>query len=251
MYQDGHMPPLLQALIATLLVSAVSLVGVVFIFAEWSERLEVLFLSFAAGILLGTTFLELLPEAVEVNADGNVFLATLAAIVVFFLLERYLHGFHGHEEGHAKQSRYLILVGDSVHNFADGVAIAASFLVSPSVGVATTLAVAAHEIPQEIADYGVLVSGGFSRRKALLLNFYSGLTALLGAVGCFVFGDFVTPHLGYFMAASAGMFVYIAAADLMPELHHSRWRNSWLCTVPFFAGIALMGVLLVAIPESH
>jgi len=244
------MSPLTQALIATFLVSAVSLAGIVFIFSEWSDRLEVLSLSFAAGVLLGTTFLKLLPEAVHLNPSPGVFIAPLLSMSAFFMLERFLHGFHGHEAGHATLSRYLILVGDGFHNFIDGVAIASSFIVSPAVGVATTLAVAAHEIPQEIADYGVLVSGGLGRLRALLLNFLSALSAVLGACACFLLGDFVNQHLSYFMAATAGMFLYIAAADLIPELHHSRWRNSWLCSVPFFAGILLMGVLTAVLPEA-
>lgn len=245
------MPVVTQALLATLLVSAISLIGIVFLFTEWTERMEVLSLSFAAGILLGTTFLKLLPEAVEQSHDGNVFVAALAALVGFFLLERFLHGFHEHDTSHAAPSRYLILVGDGLHNFVDGVAIAASFVVSPAVGIATTLAVAAHEIPQEIADYGVLVSGGFTRGKALFLNFLSSLTALAGAISCLALEDLVVRHLSLFMAATAGMFIYVAASDLIPELHHSRWRDSWLCTGPFLAGIALMALLTALVPEPH
>jgi zinc and cadmium transporter len=245
------MSALPQALLATLLVSAISLVGIVFMFTKWTEKLEVLSLSFAAGILLGTTFLKLLPEAVEQGHDAGIFPAALIALSAFFLLERFLHGFHEHDTTHAAPSRYLILVGDGLHNFVDGVAIAASFVVSPAVGVATTLAVAAHEIPQEIADYGILVTGGFSRGTALLLNFVSGLTALVGAIACFAFETFVVRHVGLFMAATAGMFIYVAASDLIPELHHHRWRDSWLCTLPFFAGIVLMALLNLAIPEPH
>jgi zinc and cadmium transporter len=167
----------------------------------------------------------------------------------FFLLERYLHGFHEHDTRHAAPSRYLILVGDSVHNFVDGVAIAASFMVGSAVGVATTIAVAAHEIPQEIADYGILVTGGFTRARALFLNFLSSLTALAGALACFAFESYVVRHVGLFMAATAGMFIYIGASDLIPELHHHRWRDSWLSTVPFFTGIVLMALLNLAIPE--
>src|SRR5262245_21318 len=178
------MSPLLQSLIATVLVSAISLVGIVFIFREWSDRLSVVSLSFAAGVLLATAFLELLPEAVVVAANQNVFPAALGAMIGFFLLERVIRGFHTHEDGHshAVTSRYLILVGDGLHNFIDGVAIAASFLANPTLGVVTTLAITAHEVPQEIADYGILVSGKFPPRTALLLNFLSGLTAVVGAV---------------------------------------------------------------------
>jgi zinc and cadmium transporter len=245
------MSPLLQSLLAAFLLSAVSFVGVVFVFREWSERLELVSLSFAAGVLLASVFLELLPQAAARAAEGdNLFVATLAAMVGFFLLERLLRTFHAPADSHAIVSRYLILLGDGLHNFVDGVVIAASFLVSPGLGVATTFAVAAHEVPQELADYGVLVSGRFSRRTALLLNFASGLTAMLGVLVCFAMESFVERNLGSFMAATAGMFLYVAASDLMPELQHARWRNSWLCSAPLLAGIAVMALLAAWIPDG-
>src|SRR5262249_59210858 len=128
-----------------------------------------------------TTFLDLLPEAIERRADdGNIFLATLAAMIGFFFLERVLHGFHEHEEMHTRPSRYLLLLGDGVHNFIDGVVIAASFAASPQLGLATTLAVTVHEVPKEIADFTILMSSGYTFRTALLLNFATGLMAMLG-----------------------------------------------------------------------
>jgi zinc and cadmium transporter len=244
--------PLAQALLATFLVSSVTLVGIVVLVTEWTERLEVALLSFAAGVLLATTFLELLPNAVSGGVgDANIFIATLGSVVLFFLLERFLSSWHVHADGHTRHAAYLVLVGDSVHNFIDGVVIAAGFLVGPHIGVATTLAVAAHEIPHEIADYSVLISARFSRTGALGLNFLSGLTALLGAVMCFAFEEFVQSHLPWFMAAAAGMFIYIAAAGLIPELHHPRWQRSWLSTLPLLIGIALIALLTRWIPDSY
>ena len=238
------MSALLYALIATLVVSLISLVGVILFVSTWSERLEVGALSFAAGVLLATTFLELLPEAVGAGiGDSNILIATLASIVGFFLLERFLSWWHIHPDEHEGHAGFLILVGDGVHNFIDGVVIAAAFLVSPAAGIATTLAVAAHEIPHEMADYGVLIGSKFSRNKALTLNFLSGLTAMLGAICCVAFRSVVEPNLPWFMAASGGMFIYIAAAGLIPELHHARWRNTWISTVPLLVGIALMAAL--------
>lgn len=238
------MSPLLAALLATLVVSAISLVGVVFLFAQWNERRSLLFISFAAGVLLATTFLDLLPEAVaRSGGDGDFLAAALAAMGAFFLLERFLHGFHTHDEHHAAASGTLILIGDTLHNFIDGVVIAATFLVDPGLGVATTVAVAAHELPQEIADYGILLAAGFDRRQALLLNFLSGLSALLGAALCVAFAGAVEPHLPWFMAATAGMFIYIAASDLMPELHHADARRDWRIALPFFLGMGLIALL--------
>lgn len=246
------MSPLAQSLVATFLVSAISLVGVVFLFADWTERRAMLFISFGAGVLLATAFLELLPEAVQQQRNGgNFFVATLAAMGAFFLLERFLRGFHTHDESHAVPSGYLVLIGDTLHNFIDGVVIAATFLVSPTLGFTTTLAVAAHEIPQEVADYGILRSSNFSRGRALMLNFISGLAAMLGAVWCFWFEGLVTRHLPWFLAATAGMFIYIAASDLLPELHHSHTRHEWIYAVPFFVGVALIAVISALVPEAH
>ena len=241
------MSPLVLSLIATLLVSTISLVGVFVV--RWSERVEERLLGFAAGVLLATAFLDLFPEAVARSpGDTHVFAAALGAMILFFVIERLLHAFHLHEESHAHASGYLILIGDGVHNLIDGVVIAASFLVSPELGLTTTLAVAAHEIPQEIADYGLLVSGRFSRQQALALNFASGLTAMIGVVLCWAFREMIEPHVGWALTATAGMFIYIAASDLIPELHHVRRRGSWAHTMPFFAGIVLIAFLAAAVP---
>lgn len=253
------MSPLTQAILATVLVSALSLIGIVLALREWSERIEIASISFAAGVLLATTFLELLPEAVERAGTPDVLGVTLAAVAGFFGLERLIHGLHGdHSEpqahaghahghgGHGNQalvSRYLILVGDSVHNFIDGLVIAASFIADPALGVTTTLAVAAHEIPHEIADYSILVASRLDRVTALALNFATALTSLLGVGACFLFQHYVESHVHWFMAATAGMFLYIAAAGLIPQVHNSPWRRSWLCSGPFFGGIGLMALI--------
>lgn len=238
------MPPLAAALLATFAVSAVSLVGVVFLFARWNERRALWFVSFAAGVLLATTFLDLLPQVVaRSGGDGDFFAAALLAMGAFFLLERFLHGFHTHDDHPAAASGTLILLGDTLHNFIDGVVIAATFLVDPELGVATAVAVAAHEVPQEIADYGILLAAGFERRQALLLNFLSGLAALLGVGLCFAVAEVVEPRLPWFMAATAGMFIYIAASDLMPELHHAERRGDWRIALPFFVGMGLIALL--------
>jgi zinc and cadmium transporter len=236
------------SLLATLWVSAIALVGIVFLFTRRpGPRAEAFLLSFAAGVLLATTFLELIPEAVERgHAQGNIFAAALGAMIGFFFLERVLLGFHVHEESHAVPSPYLILVGDSVHNFIDGVAIAASFAASPELGLATTIAVTVHEVPQEIADFSILIGGGYQIRTALLLNFLSGLTAILGALLFFALGGGLEGHLAWFMTATAGMFIYIAGSDLIPQVHHHRSAPGGLVYLPFLGGIALIAALSVA-----
>lgn len=247
------MSVLAQALVATLAISLVSFVGVLFAFSKrWTEHSEMLLLSFAAGVLLSTVFLELYPEAIERAAgDAHVFAASLAAMIAFFFLERFLHGFHVHDEGRAVASRYMILIGDAVHNFVDGIVIAASFLAGPAVGIATTVAVVAHEIPQEIADYGILVRGKLPPRTALLVNFASGLTAVVGTLACLYFRDLVEPNIAWFLTATAGMFIYVAASDLIPELHAPEHRHRWIYTAPFLLGIVLMAVLTAGIGEGR
>jgi zinc and cadmium transporter len=243
------MTPLLQALLATLLVSAVALVGIVFVISarQLSHRAELVLLSFAAGVLLATTFLELLPEATtRARAPGNIFAATLVAMIGFFLLERLLQGFHVHED-EARQpsgtfSPYLILIGDGLHNFIDGVAIAASFAAAPALGVLTTFAVTVHEVPQELADFGILVAGGMTSRRALVLNFLSGLTAVLGALAFFAAGAGVEPYVAWCMAATAGMFIYIASTDLIPQLHRHRALHPGT-QIPFLGGVLLIAIL--------
>lgn len=253
------MSPLLLSLLATLWVSAIALVGILFFFARRpSERGNAFLLSFAAGVLLATSFLELIPEAVhKADHDENVFVATLVAMIGFFLLERMLHGFHvheghdGHDDSHALTSRYLILVGDGLHNFIDGIVIAASFAVSPELGFTTTVAVTVHEVPQELADFGILIGGGFSREKALLLNFVSGLTCVLGALAFFAISPAIEGHIAWFMTATAGMFIYIAGSDLIPQLHHHRTGLSAWIYMPFLGGVILIAALGALIGHGH
>ena len=242
------MSPFGYALIATLALGVLTVVVIVFVFAQRpSERTELALLSFAAGVLLATTFLELVPTAVALNhSDHNVFIASLLAIIGFFMLEWFLHGFHSHHEEphghHMSASRDLILVGDGLHNFIDGVAIAASFAASTELGIATTLAVAIHEIPQEVADFSILVAGGYTRQRALVLNFLSGLSAVVGVLVFFAAGAAVEDHLAWFMAATAGMFIYIAGSDLIPQLHRHRGLTRWT-QLPFLGGVVLIAIL--------
>jgi zinc and cadmium transporter len=239
------MSPAVLAILATIFISAIALVGIVFFVTHRpKERSETFLLSFAAGVLLATTFLELVPEAVEkAPGDGRIFMATLGAMIGFFLLERLLHGFHEHEEIHTAPSRWLILIGDGLHNFIDGVVIAASFAVSPEVGFLTTLAVAIHEIPQELADFTILVAGGFTLRQALVLNFASGITAVFGALAFIALESAVEGQIAWFMSTTAGMFIYIAAADLIPQLHHQRSGPHFWIYGPFLGGVGTIALL--------
>ena len=239
---------------ASLTVSLIALVGALFLYWErlTSQKVTLTLLSFAAGTMLAVSFLDLLPEALESAAEGaNIFIPVLLGIVVFFFLERFVLWFHHHDETHDMHpSAVLILLGDGLHNFIDGIAIAAAFLTNPGIGFATTLAIAAHEIPQEIADFSVLIHGGMEKTKALFFNFISGLTALVGAVLAFYFLENLTGVLPLSLAFTAGMFIYIACSDLIPEMHqHANKQKSWTQFLPFLLGIATLWVLVTVLAE--
>ena len=198
---------------------------------------------FASGSLIGGAFIHLLPESLE-ETGQTMFYYVIVGIVFFFIMEKFLYWRHCHEEKCPVHTfAYLNLIGDGIHNFIDGTLIAASFILSYDLGVATTLAVIFHEIPQEIGDFGVLIYGGFTKRKALVYNFVSALTAIAGAL--------ITYYLAYVQGIeqflvpfAAGGFIYIATTDLMPELHKkSHAIESIIQLLAILAGIGLMSAL--------
>ena len=245
---------LIYILFFTLIGSVFSLIGgIVLLFKEkLALRISHLLFSFAAGTLLGTAFFDLLPEAASnASKNINIFLWALIGFLFFFLIERFIHWFHHHHEhpstglGQVKPTVALITLGDSVHNFIDGVAIAASFLVNIPLGIVTALAVAAHEIPQEIGDFSILLHKGVDRRKVLLLNLLSSLVAIVGAVLTFLMADFVTGLLPVFLSVTAGFFIYIAASDLIPEIHEENRRGlAVLETTLLFLGAIVIWVFV-------
>ena len=233
-------------LLSTFLVSSISLVGIFFVTMKEQvfRKALLLFVSFASGSLLGAAFLHLIPEALTTDTGSEVtFLAILSGILVFFVLEKSLWK-HCHElECPVHTFAYLNLVGDGVHNFIDGVVIAASFIADISLGVATTLAVITHEIPQEIGDFGILIYGGLSKRKALSYNFLSAILAVLGATLTYFFASSL-PSLTLLLAFAAGGFIYIATTDLIPELHkETSLDKSAAQFLLLVLGIALMWLL--------
>lgn len=234
--------------LASLIVSSVSFAGAVFLVWKnfFSERHITSLVSFAAGVMLASAFFDLLPEASEGGTPKDIYAYVFIGIVTFFLLERFVLWFHHHHDVHGKKpSAVLVLLGDGFHNVIDGVAIAAAFLTSPVLGITTTLAICAHEIPQEIGDFSILVEGGFSKKKALLFNFLTGLTALAGAIIGYFFLERVVDITWTFLAFSAGMFIYISCADLIPELHKDfSLQKKWSQTIPFVAGAAILWLLV-------
>lgn len=203
---------------------------------------------FAAGALLAAVFLDLLKEGVEESSADVVMMAALAGIVTFFLAERLLHWFHHHHQHEdSDPSKSLIVVGDTLHNALDGVAIAAAFLVSVPTGIVTTIAVAAHEIPQEIGDFGLLLSKGMARKKVLLVNIMSALATTAAAVITFALGSTEKLPIGILLGVSAGFLLYIALSDVIPDIHENASKKRLLDIQPV---LLILGIVVVGISIS-
>lgn len=226
------MPIIIYIIIFNFLGSIISLCGGVLLLFKQKLALKVShFISaYAAGALLATAFFDLLPESLEEaeKTGVNIFLWTLLGFLFFFLLERFIHWFHGHSHNHeqdAKPTVPLIVLGDSIHNFIDGVAITTTFMASIPLGIVTSIAVGLHEIPQEIGDFGLLLHKGVKPKKVFLVNFTSALVSFAGALLTFLAGATINGIFPIFLAITAGFFIYIAAADLIPEIHHENRKG--------------------------
>jgi zinc and cadmium transporter len=254
------MSTLLWIIAATFLVSLIAFIGV-FTLALSPRTLKKMLLALvglAAGTLIGGAFLHLIPEALHemeelsgTTHDG-VMLMVIVGFVSFFILEKVLWR-HCHEkECKIHTFAYLNLAGDGIHNFLDGLIIAAGFLASTEIGIITTVAVALHEVPQEIGDFGVLLHGGIARRRALMFNFATAVTAVAGGVLGYLLIPAVGDFQAYILPIAAGGFLYIAAADLIPELHKERRRSrTALAFGMFMAGIALMWAVKILLHGAH
>jgi zinc and cadmium transporter len=215
----------IYSLVSVIVVSLISLIGVftLSLRRETLTRILLFLVSFAVGGLFGDAFIHLLPEAFkELGANLKTSLLIIAGLFLFFILEKFILWRHCHvpsSEEHLHPVVALNLIGDGAHNLIDGMIIAASYYISIPIGIATTLAVVLHEIPQEIGDFGVLVHGGLPIRKALVFNFISAAFAILGAVISLVIGPFIKGYTASLLPITAGGFLYIAGSDLIPELH--------------------------------
>ncbi len=263
----------LYAIGSVVLVSLVSLAGVFTLSLGVARLQRVLFLlvSFAVGAMLSGALLHLIPQAFERFESGTtVGGLVIAGVLGFFVLEKFLHwrhqhgdpesiegatghvhhghAHHGHaHHDHAAPFATMNLVGDAAHNLIDGMIVAAAYLVSIPAGVVTTLAVMFHEIPQEIGDFGVLVYGGYEPRKALLYNFLSGLTAVLGAVLALVIGARVEGFADYLLPITAGAFLYVAGSDLIPELNRRHSRSARQSALQLLMMVLGVGVMLLPV----
>lgn len=237
----------IYAFISVFIVSLVSLVGVFTLSLKEDifKKYIFVFISLAVGALLGDAFIHLIPEALQDSTNTNLTGALIiVGIMLFVILEKFLHWHHhgeDKEETHIHPMGQLVLFSDAVHNFIDGIIIGASFLLSVPIGIATTIAVILHEIPQEIGDFAVLIHSGYTKTRALWLNFLSALVALLGLVVVFILNQTAQTIISYFLPIAAGGFIYIAIADLIPELYKTKKvEHSILQILAFILGIGAM-----------
>lgn len=235
---------LLQIILYTALGSVVSLSGGLLLLwkgRRLTENLSKYLLSYAIGVLLSVSFLDLLPEAAEkgLQQGSPIFSFALAGMLVFFLLERFVVWYHHHHENHGVKPTVMLLnIGDTLHNFIDGIGIGATFLISPELGITTAIAVALHEIPQEISDFAIMLSLGMKARYVLGVNILSACASFVGAIGIYFIGNSVSGIIPELVAFTAGMFIYIAGSDLLPTLHETLKKGEMILqTVLIFAGV--------------
>jgi zinc and cadmium transporter len=241
---------LLWILLATIIDGLVGLIG---IFSLWIKdkllnKLLMILVAFSAGALLSGAFFHLLAESLASLPVMTVFAYMMIGFIIFFVVERFLHWHHCHngEKCEVHPVSYLILIGDGIHNFIDGIIIGASFLVNVHFGIITTLLILAHEIPQELGNFGVLVYSGFGKNKALLYNFLAQLTCVVGGLTGYLLSSRIQGVIPFVLPFAAGGFIYIAASDLVPELHKETKLKKLLLSFAFFMlGIMLMVLMKV------
>ena len=224
-----------------------SLLGFAGVFSLWLskssiDRIAHALMAFAAGTLLGGAFLHLLPESLEGADPSSVLLFALAGFVLFIFLEAYVH-WHHCKECDIHPFSYVMLVGDGIHNFIGGLVLSASFLVSIPLGIATIFAIIAHELPQQLGIFGVLIKGGLSRNKAIIYSFISQSTIILGALVGYAAAGMVNGISIFLVPFAAGNFIYIAASDLIPEMHKAEGWDKIRNLVILFLGLAFMWLL--------
>ena len=237
---------------AVLIISLISLIGVMAIWFKDKqlEKILLYLVSFSAGALLGDVFIHLIPEAIEeTGLSLSVSTFILFGIILSFIVEKFLRWRHCHiptSIQHPHSFAYMNLFGDAIHNFIDGLIVGGSFIVNIPVGLATTLAVIFHEIPQELGDFGVLVHGGFSKKKALWLNLLTAITAVIGAIVALSFGSMIEGFTSLILAFAAGNFIYIAGSDLIPELRkdESDFKKSLFQVISIILGIVVMLLII-------
>lgn len=238
-----------EILVASTIVASLSIVGV-FLFRKngYITGTHRFILPFAVGVFLSVIFFDLIPETLESSPIWGP-ISILVGFFVFYTFSFFMDTFHHHhfthEDACVSRGAYKLLIGDTIHNFSDGVVIATSFMLNPALGVATTLAIALHEIPQEIAEFGVLIHSGYTRKKAILYNSLSASTVIIGAICTMFLGQFFYTYLFALTGFVAGNLLYIATTDLIPELRDTHREHFFLTLTATFIGMVTVGGLLV------
>lgn len=208
-----------------------------------SKVLSVHSIPFAAGVMIAVSLLDVLPEAIEASNVEYALSIVLVVMIAAFFFEQFfmhIHHHHEHERTVVKSTMPLVVVGDTIHNFLDGLAIAASYLVDPSLGVIVAIATFLHEVPHEIGDFGLMIAAGWARKKIILVNLISTFSTYAGAFLVLLFAQAFEAHLGALLAVAGGLFLYIGASDLLPEVHNEERDDPW-----HQAGLLLFGVLII------
>ncbi|MBT7902622.1 ZIP family metal transporter [Candidatus Woesearchaeota archaeon] len=254
----------IYTIISVIIVSLISIIAAVplLIKKKISNKTLLFLLSISVGVLLSTVFIEFLPEAMEHGHDLGLVvpLTILAGFLIMFILEKFIHWHHnkkcedGHcGHGHAYNLSIINLIGDGVHNFIDGLVIAGAYAVNVTLGITATISIIFHEIPQELADIGVLLYSGLSKKKVIMFNFLSAITAIFGAVVGIIFVEKIPGFTQFIIPFAAGNFIYIAATNLLPQLHrHCCLKDTFLHILAILIGIGITVLISVLLPgHSH
>lgn len=247
----------LYLILAVVIGSAISLAGGALLFTTKKRRTQAILLAmpFGAGALLAAAFFDLLPEAFTMAEPRELLLWTLGGFTAFFLLERLAGWFHQHHDyrdasaQHGSQ-RKLIIFGDFIHNAIDGLAIGAAFLVSPITGIVTTLAVSAHEIPKELGTFALLLSRGWKDKTVIFANIMTAVATLVTALLVFTLGAGDHLPVAQLLAVTAGFFLYIAASDIVPDIHKQPRKQGTIQAIMLVAGIVIVGGLITSLHDS-
>jgi len=239
-------------LFSIFIVSLISLIGIIFISIKPKklEKFLIYMVSFSAGALFGDVFVHIFPEIFKTNLGNlKISMIILFGVLFSFVMEKFIHWQHCHmpiTKEHKHPFVLMNLYGDGIHNFIDGLIIAGSYMVSFPIGIATTLAVILHEIPQEIGDFGILIHGGFKKKQALFINFLISLTAFAGGIIALIIGIKILNIQNFLLPFAAGTFIYIAGSDLIPELHkETNISRSAIQLLTFILGVGIMFLLLL------
>lgn len=251
----------LVVLFWSLIGSVFSLVGGLLLIGASNARKNIIkyALPFGAGALVAAAFVSVLPEAIEGMDIHGALLYALGGFLVFFLLERVLGWFHHHENHHHdkihgkrnKTHQWLVIIGDTLHNAIDGAAIGAAFLVNPALGIGTAVAVAAHEIPQEIGDFGILLGKGMKPRSVIIVNLLSAFATVIAAMTVYLIGGTYELNPAPLLAVAAGFFIYIAASDIIPDIHEQPRKDADKQAIMLIIGVILIAAVAFALPHSH